>query len=53
MRPAGGWPAAGYLRGSRGWPRCHALIADHLEEGVEPEQVVVGIETDRGHGWAR
>jgi len=26
----------------------HALIADHLDEDAEPEQVVVGIETDRG-----
>ena len=26
----------------------HALIADHLDAGAEPDQVVVGIETDRG-----
>jgi transposase len=26
----------------------HAVIADHLDEGDEPDQVLVGIETDRG-----
>jgi hypothetical protein len=26
----------------------HALVGDHLQEGEEPEQVLVGIETDRG-----
>jgi hypothetical protein len=26
----------------------HALIAEHLDAGAEPDQVVVGIETDRG-----
>jgi transposase len=26
----------------------HVLVGDHLQEGAEPEQVLVGIETDRG-----
>jgi predicted CoA-binding protein len=34
--------------GVEGLAALHALIGDHLEEGAEPEQVVVGIETDRG-----
>ena len=31
-----------------GLATLHALIADHLGEGDEPDQVLVGIETDRG-----
>ncbi len=31
-----------------GLAALHALVGDHLEEGAEPEQVLVGIETDRG-----
>jgi transposase len=34
--------------GIAGLARLHELIAEHLEEDAEPEQVVVGIETDRG-----
>jgi transposase len=34
--------------GVEGLAALHALIADHLEEDAEPDQVVVGIETDRG-----
>ena len=34
--------------GIEGIGRLHALIADHLSDDAEPEQVVVGIETDRG-----
>ena len=31
-----------------GLATLHGLIADHLGEGDEPDQVLVGIETDRG-----
>ena len=31
-----------------GLTRLHELIADHLGEDDEPDQVMVGIETDRG-----
>jgi len=31
-----------------GLAALHALVADHLEEGDDPDQVLVGIETDRG-----
>jgi hypothetical protein len=34
--------------GVEGLAALHALVGDHLEEGAEPEQVLVGIETDRG-----
>lgn len=34
--------------GVEGISALHALVADHLSEDDEPEQVVVGIETDRG-----
>ena len=34
--------------GVEGLAALHALVADHLEEDAEPDQVVVGIETDRG-----
>lgn len=34
--------------GVAGLATLHALVGDHLEEGAEPEQVLVGIETDRG-----
>jgi Transposase/Transposase IS116/IS110/IS902 family len=34
--------------GVEGLAMLHALIADHLGEHVEPDQVLVGIETDRG-----
>ena len=34
--------------GVAGLALLHALIGDHLPEGAEPEQVLVGIETDRG-----
>jgi transposase len=34
--------------GVDGLSTLRALIADHLDEADEPDQVVVGIETDRG-----
>lgn len=34
--------------GVQGISALHALIADHLDDDDEPEDVVVGIETDRG-----
>jgi transposase len=34
--------------GVQGLDRLHALVGDHLGDGDEPDQVVVGIETDRG-----
>jgi len=34
--------------GVAGLATLHALVGDHLQEGEEPEQVLVGIETDRG-----
>jgi transposase len=34
--------------GIEGLAGLHALVAEHLEEDAEAEQVVVGIETDRG-----
>ena len=34
--------------GVAGLAALHALVADHLGEDDEPEQVLVGIETDRG-----
>ena len=34
--------------GVSGLATLHALVGDHLQEGEEPEQVLVGIETDRG-----
>jgi hypothetical protein len=49
MRKAGYWPAAGYQKVSvRGIEALHGLIADHLDEQDGPDQVMVGIETDRG-----
>jgi hypothetical protein len=46
-----GRPAAGptaIARGRGGLAALHALVADHLAEDDEADQVVVGIETDRG-----
>src|SRR3712207_5877660 len=34
--------------GVEGLAALHGLVADHLDEDAEPDQVVVGIETDRG-----
>ena len=34
--------------GVAGVGQLHALLAEHLPEGAEPDRVVVGIETDRG-----
>ena len=34
--------------GVAGISRLHALVADHLDPDAGPEQVLVGIETDRG-----
>ena len=41
-------PGAGCRRAWPGSSRFHALVADHLDDDAEPEQVLVGIETDRG-----
>jgi transposase len=38
--------------GVEGLAALHALIADHLAEDAEADQVVIGIETDRGP-WVR
>ena len=46
-----GRPAAGptaIARGRGGLAALHALVADHLAEDDEADQVVVGIKTDRG-----
>jgi transposase len=41
--------ARGRLReGVEGLASLHALIADHLDQDAEPDQVMIGIETDRG-----
>jgi hypothetical protein len=37
-----------FPEGVAGLAALHALIADHLGEAEEPDQVLVGIETDRG-----
>jgi hypothetical protein len=34
--------------GVAGLAALHSLVGDHLVEGAEPDQVLVGIETDRG-----
>ena len=34
--------------GLAGISRLHELVADHLDRDAEPDQVLVGIETDRG-----
>lgn len=34
--------------GVAGIARLHALIAEHAGQGMEPDQVLVGIELDRG-----
>lgn len=34
--------------GVAGMARLHALIGEHLEEDADPDQVAIGIETDRG-----
>lgn len=34
--------------GVAGMSRLHALLGEHLEEDADPDQVVIGIETDRG-----
>jgi transposase len=39
---------AKFGEGIAGIARLHELIAEHLDLGAEPDQVVVGIETDRG-----
>lgn len=38
--------------GADGLTELHALVADHLGDEEEPDQVLVGIETDRG-GWVQ
>ncbi len=45
MRPASGWRRVGCPKGLAGIGQFHELIAEHAEE---PDQVVIGIETDRG-----
>lgn len=37
-----------FPEGVAGMAALHALIADHLPDEAEPDEVVVGIETDRG-----
>jgi transposase len=39
---------AKFGEGIAGIARLHELIAEHLDLGAEPDQVVIGIETDRG-----
>ena len=39
--------------GVAGLAALHALVADHLDEDAEPDQVLVGIETDRARGCRR
>lgn len=34
--------------GAAGLERLHSMIGDHLPEEAEPEDVIIGIETDRG-----
>jgi transposase len=36
------------LEGVSGLAQLHAMVADHLEADGDPQQVVIGIETDRG-----
>src|SRR3954453_14923260 len=45
-RPQAGPPST--AGGSRRRAALHALIADHLHEDADPDQVLIGIETDRG-----
>ena len=45
---AGCWPAVGCRRAWLGSRVLHELVADHLDRTAEPDQVQVGIETDRG-----
>ena len=47
-RRAGCWPGVGCRRAWRGSRRLHELVAEHLDQEDEPDQVLVGIETDRG-----
>src|SRR5664279_2737752 len=44
----GGSPGAGSPEGVAGIEALHALVADHLPDDAEANQVLVGIETDRG-----
>ena len=45
---AGCWPAVGCRRGWRGSPPCTSWSRSILDPTAEPDQVLVGIETDRG-----
>jgi hypothetical protein len=45
---AGGWPGHGWARAWTGSGGLHELTAAHTPQDAEPDQVVVGIETDRG-----
>jgi transposase len=47
MSRAGYWPAGGCPRDWPGSP-LHELVAEHLDPAGEADQVVVGIETERG-----
>ena len=47
-RTGGCWPGAGCRRGSTGWPRCTRWSPTISSEDDEPDEVLVGIETDRG-----
>jgi hypothetical protein len=43
-------PRARLSEGVAGIARFHELIADHLPEGDDPGQLMIGIETDRVRG---
>ena len=45
MSPVSGWPHGGCPKGSLASGELHELIGEYVEE---PDQVVIGIETDRG-----
>jgi hypothetical protein len=47
-RRAGCWPAVGCREGLAGITMLHELVAEHLDPAAEPDQVLVGIETERG-----
>ena len=47
-RRAGCWPGVDCRRVWPGSRRLHELVAEHLDPTAEPDQVLVGIETDRG-----
>jgi len=48
MIPAGCWFGGRLPEGLAGITTLHELVAEHLDPDGEPDQVMVGIETDRG-----